>query len=66
MTPKRFLRFWKRRSAQVRTAAAMAIAQISHPKGIEILISFEEDPDLRIRQIAKSAVNNPNHTCSDA
>jgi HEAT repeat protein len=55
---KSFFGFCKRRSADVRTAAAMALAQIPHPKGIQVLAAFMEDPELRVREIAKVAVNH--------
>lgn len=48
--------FRKKHSNTVRTAAASALGQISHPRVAQVLASFVEDPDPRIRQIAQSVV----------
>ena len=57
LTPKSFFCFQKKHSSHVRAAAASAIAQISDPRSNQILLSFLEDSDPRIRQIAKNAMN---------
>ncbi|MGA1795824.1 MAG: diguanylate cyclase domain-containing protein [bacterium] len=54
--------FWKKRNDEVRSAAAVALAQLSDPKGDEILASLAEDPDPRIRQIAKGVAENNNRS----
>jgi len=55
---KRSWAFWKRRNNEVRAAAAVALAQLSDPRGDEILSSLAEDPDPRIRQLAKGVAEN--------
>jgi HEAT repeat protein len=53
---KRSLFRRKRRSPQVRSTAAFAMAQIPHPRVPELLAPFVEDRDLRVREIARSRV----------
>jgi HEAT repeat protein len=53
---KRSLFRRKRRSPQVRSTAAFAMAQIPHPRIPELLAPFVEDRDLRVREIARSRV----------
>ena len=44
----------KRQSAEVRGTAALALSQIDHPRAVQILSSYAEDNDPRVRQIANS------------
>jgi HEAT repeat protein len=50
--------FWlrKKRSPQVRAAAAFALGQISHPKVTELLAPLVNDGDPRVQEVAKSIV----------
>ena len=57
LTPKGFFSFHRKHSNHVRAAAASALAQIKDPKGPAKLAVFQEDPDPRIRHIAKKALN---------
>jgi len=50
----------KRRSPQVRAAAAFALAQIPHPRIPEILAPFVDDRDLRIKEIARGRAYSGN------
>ncbi len=43
-----------RRSPQVRATGAFALAQIPHPRVAEMLIPFVDDPDARVREIARN------------
>ncbi|MGD8254289.1 MAG: hypothetical protein PVF48_07820, partial [Syntrophobacterales bacterium] len=53
LATKGFLRR-QRRSADVRATAALALAQINHPRVAEVLANCANDNDPRIRQIANS------------
>jgi diguanylate cyclase (GGDEF)-like protein len=55
--------FWlrKKRSPQVRAAAAFALGQISHPKVTEVLTPLINDGDPRVQEVAKSIVQ-PNQS----
>lgn len=53
LASKGFLRR-QRRSADVRATAALALAQINHPRVAEVLANCANDNDPRIRQIANS------------
>jgi len=44
----------QRRNRQVRATAAFALAQIPHPRVAEMLSPFADDPDTRVREIARS------------
>jgi diguanylate cyclase (GGDEF)-like protein len=44
----------KRQSAEIRATAALALSQIDHPRVVQILSSFADDNDPRVRQIANS------------
>ncbi|MBU2498758.1 MAG: hypothetical protein KKE57_07660, partial [Proteobacteria bacterium] len=47
--------FWRKRyGVDVRASAALAVAQIDHPRVSEILAGCAEDKDPRIREIARS------------
>jgi diguanylate cyclase (GGDEF)-like protein len=48
----------KRRSTQVRGAAAFALGQISHPRATEALTLYVNDPDPMIRKIAEAVLRN--------
>jgi HEAT repeat protein len=56
MAPGSFLSLRKKRTASVRAAAAFALAQIPDPRVVEILASFADDPDPKVRQVARSLV----------
>jgi hypothetical protein len=56
LLPKGFFPFRKKRSVEVRAAAAFALGQISHPRVSEVLAPFVDDGDTMIREIAKSVV----------
>ena len=58
MDPKGFFLLRKKRSAQVRAAAAFALGQISHPQVTEVLAPLINDEDPRIQEIARSVVGN--------
>jgi HEAT repeat protein len=47
----------KRRSPQVRATAAFALAQISHPRVVELFTHFVDDRDPRVKEIAQKRVN---------
>jgi len=53
LASKGFLRR-QRHSADVRATAALALAQINHPRVAEVLANYAHDNDPRIRQIANS------------
>ena len=44
----------KRQSADVRATAALALSQIDHPRVVQVLSSYTDDDDPRVRQIANS------------
>jgi HEAT repeat protein len=46
--------FRRKYSADVRAAAAFALSQFTDPRAGEILQSFSDDPDTRVRQVARS------------
>ena len=60
MIPRRFFSLRKRRDPRVRASAAFALTQITHPRVVEILTTYLEDSDSRIRQIAHDAVSSEN------
>jgi HEAT repeat protein len=43
----------QRRNPQIRATAAFALAQIPHPRVAEMLSPFADDPDARVREIAR-------------
>jgi HEAT repeat protein len=49
-----------RRNPQIRGTAAFALAQIPHPRVAEILSPFVEDPDPRVREIARGRAYGSN------
>jgi HEAT repeat protein len=55
LTSGGFLRFRKRWPADVRAAAAYALAQISDPRAAKTLASLAKDPDPRLKQLARTA-----------
>jgi HEAT repeat protein len=55
---KKYLFFYKRHTAQVRAAAAFALAQIPHPKGRNLLAQLVNDRDPRLRQIAQNSLQS--------
>jgi len=56
LTRKGWLFFRKKPSETVRAEAALALAQIDHPRAMEILKSRQDDRDLRVREIARGVV----------
>jgi diguanylate cyclase (GGDEF)-like protein len=44
----------RRQSAEVRATAALALAQIDHPRAAALLAQYTEDSDPRVKQIANS------------
>jgi diguanylate cyclase (GGDEF)-like protein len=58
LMPKRFFFFQKKRHAQLRAAAAVALGQISDRRAAQRLAAFVDDPDPRVREIARSALNS--------
>jgi len=44
----------KQQSAEVRATAALALSQIDHPRVVQILSSYADDSDPRVRQIANA------------
>jgi diguanylate cyclase (GGDEF)-like protein len=53
-----------RKNPQIRATAAFALAQIPHPRVAEMLSPFVEDPDPRVREIARGRAYAPNATPS--
>ncbi|MDE3244280.1 MAG: HEAT repeat domain-containing protein, partial [Nitrospirota bacterium] len=53
LAPKGFLRFRKRWTADVRAAAAYALAQIQDPRADKVLARLAQDADPRLRQLAR-------------
>jgi HEAT repeat protein len=53
LASKGFLRR-QRHSADIRATAALALAQINHPRVAEVLANYAHDNDPRVRQIANS------------
>ncbi|MBW1999116.1 MAG: diguanylate cyclase [Deltaproteobacteria bacterium] len=49
-----FFPFRKRRSPDLRATAAFALSQISHPQAAQVLAGLVDDPDARIREVARS------------
>jgi len=43
----------QRTNPQIRATAAFALAQIPHPRVAEMLSPFVDDPDARVREIAR-------------
>ncbi|MDH3898453.1 MAG: HEAT repeat domain-containing protein, partial [Deltaproteobacteria bacterium] len=58
LASKGFLRR-QRHSADVRATAALALAQINHPRVAEVLANYANDKDLQVRQIANSFQLDP-------
>jgi len=55
LAPKGFLRFRKRWPADVRAAAAYALAQISDPRAAKALARLAKETDPRLKQLARTA-----------
>jgi diguanylate cyclase (GGDEF)-like protein len=58
LTRKGFFFFGTRGRAEVRAAAIFALGQISHPRVAKLLLPFMEDPDPRIREIARTRLTS--------
>ncbi|TAJ07876.1 MAG: diguanylate cyclase [Nitrospirae bacterium] len=56
VAPKGFLRLHKRWSADVRAAAAHALAQIPDPRVAKVLARLAKDADPRLRQLARTPI----------
>ena len=54
LAPKRFLSRRPEWTGEVRAAAVLALRQIPHPRVVDVLAPLADDPDPRIRQIARS------------
>ena len=61
LTPKGFFLLRKKRSPQLRAAAAFALGQISHPKVTEVFGPLIHDVDPRVQEVAKTIVQ-PNQS----
>jgi len=60
LRPKGFLFLRKRYHEKVRVNAALALAQIDHPRIVEVLARHVDDPDVRVRQIAREIIEKSN------
>lgn len=54
LSPKGFFRLHTRWPADVRAAAAYALAQIPDPRVAKVLVRLAKDPDPRLRQLART------------
>lgn len=54
LAPRRFLSRRPKWNDEVRAAAVLALKQIPHPRVAEVLAPLADDPDPRIRQIART------------
>jgi hypothetical protein len=57
LMPKRWFIFRKKRSAQLRAAAAVALRQIPDPRAANHLANFIDDKDPRVREIARDSLD---------
>ena len=55
LKPRGFLWFKKEQPAAVRAAAALALASIADPAGLEVLATLADDPEPRVREAVKRA-----------
>ena len=55
LNERKFLFFGRRWEEQVRSTAATALKQLSHPMAADVLTSLVKDPDPRVRSLARSA-----------
>lgn len=55
LKPRGFLWFKKEQPAAVRGAAALALASIADPAGLEVLAALADDPEPRVREAVKRA-----------
>ncbi len=58
LMPKRLFIFRKKRSGQLRAAAAAALGQISGPRALKHLANHIHDEDPRVREIARNALDS--------
>jgi hypothetical protein len=56
LTPRGLLSLQKKYSDNLRATAAFALSQIPHPRVSEVMKSFSEDNDLRIRRTARAVL----------
>jgi HEAT repeat protein len=56
LTPKGLLSLQKKYTDNLRAAAAFALARIPHPRVAEVMKSFAEDGDSRVRQAARAVL----------
>jgi HEAT repeat protein len=59
LMPKRLFFFRKKRSAQLRAAAALALRQIPDRRAADHLANFIDDKDPRVREIARNSLDSP-------
>jgi diguanylate cyclase (GGDEF)-like protein len=59
---RQFLLFGRRWDEQVRSTAATALRQISHPKAAEALAGHVKDPHPRVRRLARAAGSQTDNT----
>ncbi|MGD0625865.1 MAG: diguanylate cyclase [Thermodesulfobacteriota bacterium] len=58
LTRRGFFFFRKRERAQVRAAAIFALGQISHPRVAKVFTLFLDDPDPRVREMARTRLSS--------
>jgi HEAT repeat protein len=58
LMPKRLFFFRKKRSAQLRAAAALALRQIPDQRAADHLANFVDDNDPRVREIARNSLDS--------
>lgn len=58
LTRRGFFFFGKRGRAQVRAAAIFALGQISHPRVAKVFTLFLDDPDPRVREMARTRLGS--------
>ncbi|MGH7254145.1 MAG: HEAT repeat domain-containing protein, partial [Nitrospirales bacterium] len=56
LRPTKWYSLRKRWSPQVRSIAAFALGQIDHPRATGILAEYVNDPDSRVKRVARSRV----------
>ncbi len=59
---RKFLLFGRRWDEQVRSTAATALRQISHPRAAEVLAGYGKDPHPRVRHLARASGSQADNT----